>query len=250
MLITLKTRGLRGTRYLKRVTGYRVLYSLATGTTLATGRYPAAVPSALSSSLFRVIVGTLGGRKSLYTMEAADESGAAVATDAAAAPATAVAFAPPTCVDREYATYVFAGDDDALPQYVYQHRNGLCVVGVGPGHPILERIVLSVDFKVGPGGSDRSQVKVSGKKKSGAVLLRPADELCIVRCSDGTQFTLRACVTGRLIEVNQRLLQDPAALLCPAAAANSGYVCILQQKREQIANACADLKYVSGVRNP
>ena len=110
-----------------------------------------------------------------------------------------------------------ANNGTSEDQYVYQHKNGLCVVGVAAHHPLLGasssggRTVTQVDYNVGR-DRDRNKLQVSGKKKAGAVLVRPDTELCRVSCSDGTSYMLRMCVGGRLIEINKRLLSDPQLL--------------------------------------
>lgn len=37
--------------------------------------------------------------------------------------------------------------------------------------------------------------------------------ICHVTCSDGTEYPLHACVKGKLIEVNERLLKNPQLLV-------------------------------------
>ena len=139
----------------------------------------------------------------------------------------------------------------------------LCIVGVAVHHPILRegKTVASVDFGVsGKGRKDLGQVQVTGKRKlvrwasrlggaaaatvltaksvcpgqrggphpasQGAAALTQVSNLCRVSCTDGTSYMIRACVRGRLIEVNSRLVQEPGLLT--AFPDTDGFVAILQ----------------------
>ena len=63
-------------------------------------------------------------------------------------------------------------------QYVYQHHNGLCIVGLAPSHPIfqLNLTIDHIDFQIGD--KDRSQTKVRGKKKKGGDMVHPDTVIC------------------------------------------------------------------------
>ena len=113
--------------------------------------------------------------------------------------------------------------DGGEDQYVLQHKNGLCVVGVAERHPLLTPgcTVVKVDYDVGS-DRDRNQLQVSGKQKKGAIQTDPNMCLCRVSCSDGTSYLLRACVGGKLIEINTRLLRDPQLL--QRSPARDGYL--------------------------
>jgi len=74
-------------------------------------------------------------------------------------------------VERDY-THYFAldvGGEEGADQYVYQHFNTLCMVGIAPSSNAFAggRKVTKVDFDVGRGG-DKQEQKPSGKKKLGA----------------------------------------------------------------------------------
>ncbi|XP_020519110.1 protein Simiate isoform X7 [Amborella trichopoda] len=86
----------------------------------------------------------------------------------------------------------------------------LCVIGLAPTHASLsEGGVTSVDFNVGK--SDRSEIKVTGKRKKNAQLLEPNSALCKVYASDNI-YIARCCIKGSLLEVNNRLIKEPGLL--------------------------------------
>jgi len=58
-----------------------------------------------------------------------------------------------------------AGNTQEAHEYVYQHTNGICIVGLAPKHPALRegRSIVKVDYNI----SKRSRLdnKVYGKQK-------------------------------------------------------------------------------------
>eukprot|EP00960_Hanusia_phi_P045303 757153-Hanusia_phi.AAC.13 len=74
--------------------------------------------------------------------------------------------------ERDYSHYfaINVGGQEGADQFVYQHFNSLCVIGLAPSHLALRhgRKVVAVDFDVGRSG-DKSDVKPSGKKKNGSL---------------------------------------------------------------------------------
>ncbi|CAN6481224.1 unnamed protein product [Victoria cruziana] len=137
---------------------------------------------------------------------------------------------PPSAVDCNFAHYFVV--DFLKPghdQYIYRHANGLCVVGLAPTHVALaeEGGITAVDFNTGK--TDKSEMKVIGKRKKNAQHLQPNSALCKVIANDKI-FIVRCCVKGSLLEVNDRLLKEPALL--NTVAAREGYVAILMPKPE------------------
>ncbi|XP_011621055.1 protein Simiate isoform X5 [Amborella trichopoda] len=134
---------------------------------------------------------------------------------------------PPSAVDSNYVHYFIA--DFLKPghdQYIYRHANGLCVIGLAPTHASLsEGGVTSVDFNVGK--SDRSEIKVTGKRKKNAQLLEPNSALCKVYASDNI-YIARCCIKGSLLEVNNRLIKEPGLL--NSSASREGYLAIIMPK--------------------
>ncbi|KAK9748541.1 hypothetical protein RND81_02G065300 [Saponaria officinalis] len=135
---------------------------------------------------------------------------------------------PPSSVVTNFVRY-FALDfmKPGHDQYVYRHANGLCVIGLAPTHVALksEGGVSSVDFNVGK--SDRSEFKVTGKRKKNAQHFQPNSILCNVQSGD-TSYIIRCCVKGSLLEVNNRLMNNPGLL--NTSADRDGYVAIVMPR--------------------
>lgn len=152
-----------------------------------------------------------------------DETRALVVPDAADLPAS-----PPSAVEANFARYFIADfPNPGHDQYVYRHPNGLCVVGLAPAHVAFkeEGGITAVDFNVGK--SDRSEMKVTGKRKRNAQHLQENSALCKV-CVNDKSFVVRCCVKGSLLEINDRLIKQPDLL--NTAADREGYIAIFQPK--------------------
>lgn len=112
-------------------------------------------------------------------------------------------------------------------QYVYRHANGLCVVGLASTHLAFKDKggITAVDFNVGK--SDRSGMKVTGKRKKNAQHFESNTALCKV-CTNGDSYIVRCCVKGSLLEVNERLIKQPELL--HSSADREGYIAIIMPK--------------------
>ena len=98
----------------------------------------------------------------------------------------------------------------------------VCVVRLGPAHPILAegRVVSKVTFTV-------SISQVSGKKKKGAAEVMADDVVGSVLCEDGEAFPIVAGVRGKVIELNE----DPAAV----TEGRNGYLLIILAHHKDVA---------------
>lgn len=106
------------------------------------------------------------------------------------------------------------------------HSNRISVVTLAPSHPLLlnKKTVKSVSFQVSD-NINRLDNKVSGKAKHGAQMLNPASPLLIVECTDSTKYTIRSPVPGKLVEVNDELINKPSLLSdCPT---DKGFIAII-----------------------
>ncbi|KAJ4845639.1 hypothetical protein Tsubulata_021157 [Turnera subulata] len=128
---------------------------------------------------------------------------------------------PPSSVQTNFISY-FAADfmKPGHDQYVYRHANGLCVIGLAPTHVAFkdEGGITAVDFNVGK--SDRSGMKVTGKRKKVAFLYSSLE--------NSSSFLDKCCVKGSLLEVNDRLIKQPGLL--NSSADREGYIAILMPK--------------------
>ncbi|GBN88347.1 hypothetical protein AVEN_53730-1 [Araneus ventricosus] len=82
-----------------------------------------------------------------------------------------------------------------------------------PNHPILKENldVISVKFESNR-NVNRLSNKVSGKFKRGGQKLSERSVLCSVKCSDDREYSLYSCISGTLVEVNEKLLENPNLL--------------------------------------
>jgi glycine cleavage system H lipoate-binding protein len=122
-------------------------------------------------------------------------------------------------VDKYYTRYYIpnVGQKEGEDQYVYEHPNSLLIVGIAPTHKMFQnRKVVKIDFNVAK--QDRSKSVVKGKRKKGGIILKPEANLAQVTCDDGTEYMLKACVPGTLLEVNERLIQQPDLLMTKSAS--------------------------------
>ncbi|CAM8939608.1 unnamed protein product [Rhodiola kirilowii] len=122
---------------------------------------------------------------------------------------------PPSSVEFNFARY-YAPDfiKEGHDQYVYRHANGLCVIGLAPTHVAFkdEGGVIEVDFNVGK--SDRSSMKVTGKRKRNAQHFESNTALCKVNTKAASYIV--------------RLSNQPELL--NASAERDGYIAIIMPK--------------------
>uniref|UniRef100_A0A5S6QJ27 Actin-binding transcription modulator n=1 Tax=Trichuris muris TaxID=70415 RepID=A0A5S6QJ27_TRIMR len=92
-----------------------------------------------------------------------------------------------------------------------QHNNGVCVICLAPSHPLVRQrdttFVQDVNFRVRD-NLNRLDNTVKGRKKRSAQQLCPDSVLCRVTCSNGSQFSIRAGLKAKLIEVNAAIQHD------------------------------------------
>ncbi|GBN46789.1 Protein Simiate [Araneus ventricosus] len=115
----------------------------------------------------------------------------------------------PSVTERYFKTKIFAEYDEC----VLIHSNRLCLITIGPNHPILKENldVISVKFESNR-NVNRLSNKVSGKFKRGGQKLSERSVLCSVKCSGDREYSLYSCISGTLVEVNEKLLENPNLL--------------------------------------
>ncbi|GMY28205.1 protein Simiate isoform X1 [Fagus crenata] len=135
---------------------------------------------------------------------------------------------PPSAVQSNFVSY-FAPDfmKEGHDHYIYRHANGLCVIGLASTHVAFKDKsgITAVDFNVGK--SDRSGIKVTGKRKKNAQHLDSNSALCKVGTNDAS-YIVRCCVKGSLLEVNDRLIKQPGLL--NSSAEREGYIAIIMPR--------------------
>lgn len=90
------------------------------------------------------------------------------------------------------------------------HSNKICLVTLAPSHPVFGEENLTIDYQVG--NLDRTKNMVKGKGKKGGQHLENNSILCKITGSNGKVYDVRSCIKGKLIEVNENLIENPNLL--------------------------------------
>ncbi|KAM4688982.1 protein Abitram [Discoglossus pictus] len=115
---------------------------------------------------------------------------------------------------------------------VLQHSNRICVITLAECHPLLQngKTIKKINYQISANCS-RLQNKVSGKSKRGAQFLTEFAPLCRITCSDDEEYTIYSCIRGRLLEVNENILQNPGLL--KEKPSTEGYIAVVLPKFEE-----------------
>uniref|UniRef100_A0A8C1JHQ6 Protein Abitram n=1 Tax=Cyprinus carpio TaxID=7962 RepID=A0A8C1JHQ6_CYPCA len=96
---------------------------------------------------------------------------------------------------------------------ILQHSNRICVITlISDGCSLLKN-------------------KVSGKSKRGGQSLTEFAPLCRITCTDEQEYTVFSCIRGRLLEVNEAILNKPDLLL--EKPSTEGYIVVILPKFEE-----------------
>lgn len=95
---------------------------------------------------------------------------------------------------------------------VLAHSNRIAIVTIAPTHDILrlKKNVTKIDF--GADKINRLENKVKGKWKKGGQKVQNQSVLCSIECDDGSIYKISACITGKIIEINRQLIEEPGLL--------------------------------------
>ncbi|XP_044192187.1 protein Abitram [Thunnus albacares] len=140
----------------------------------------------------------------------------------------------PSVIDRYYTRW-YRADMKGKPcedHCILQHSNRLCVITLAETHPVLQngRTIKNINYQISNGCS-RLNNKVSGKSKRGGQFLTDFAPLCRITCTDETEYTIYSCIRGRLLEVNENILETPALLL--EKPSTEGYIAVILPKFEE-----------------
>lgn len=161
-----------------------------------------------------------------------------------------------TAYTRRYVLDV--GGVERHDQYMLMHPNGLVLVGIAPSHALFHAhlahgsakaggavtpkpVLRSVDYALG--GTRSVAAMPSGKRKRGGDVFTSDDILCrlVVRVRRKGEeeeeeevdeiYEPRACIRGKLLEVNDALLDTcPSPLI--SHCGSEGYLCVLLPRDE------------------
>ena len=129
----------------------------------------------------------------------------------------------PSVLQRYFQTHLVGNDD----QVVHVHHNGIAILAVHKTHPLLNKKITNLTFR-SDDAKNLYQNNVTGKNKTGATFLQPRDRICSVKTSDGAETDLYACVRAYVIEINQRLVEQPQML---GHSSGIGWIAILKPQR-------------------
>ncbi|XP_069769391.1 protein Abitram isoform X2 [Narcine bancroftii] len=123
---------------------------------------------------------------------------------------------------------------------ILQHSNRICVITVAESHPVIEsaKNIKRISYQISANCS-RLQNKVSGKSKRGGQFLTELAPLCRITCEDGEEYTIYSCIRGRLLEVNENILQHPSLL--QEKPSTEGYIAVVLPKFEESKSITQDL---------
>lgn len=137
----------------------------------------------------------------------------------------------PSVVDR-YFTKLYPRDYPDL--CLLLHSNGIVLVTLSENHQLIKcrsTVITSVDYQV-TNKLNRQDNKVVGKGKRGAQVIMPESILCRIKSADGTEFRVRGCIKGKLVEMNERLVDSPEVL--NQSGSNPAYIAILLVEKTQV----------------
>uniref|UniRef100_A0A4W6CT24 Protein Abitram n=1 Tax=Lates calcarifer TaxID=8187 RepID=A0A4W6CT24_LATCA len=139
----------------------------------------------------------------------------------------------PSVIDRYYTRW-YRADMKGKPcedHCILQHSNRICVVTLAETHPILQngRTIKNINYQISNACS-RLNNKVSGKSKA-VQFLTDFAPLCRITCTDETEYTIYSCIRGRLLEVNENILETPSLLL--EKPSTEGYIAVILPKFEE-----------------
>lgn len=113
-----------------------------------------------------------------------------------------------------------------IHQRISFHSNRICLISLAEHHPIIKnrkritKIDCNVDEK-----TDRLKNAASGKGKRGAQRLVPESVLCNLVCDDGEVFPVYSCIKGKLVEINENLIENPNLVV--EKPVSDGFVALL-----------------------
>lgn len=114
-------------------------------------------------------------------------------------------------------------------QCIMFHSNRLCLLALAPTHPVMseDKTIERVEFTFdGHERIDRLTNQLRGKGKKGGQKLQKYAPVCAIICSDGIKYVITACISSRLIEVNQAI--SNRFDLIKTKPLSSGFIAIVQ----------------------
>lgn len=134
----------------------------------------------------------------------------------------------PSVVERYYTKhYYFPNDNIDNAHTVLNHSNGICLIGLADTHEAVKKGIKSLTYDVG--NFDRSKNQVVGKAKRGALNLQNTTTLAEITCEDGSTYRIYSALQGKLVEVNERIVENPKLI----GTDGDGYVAVVLPKLDK-----------------
>ncbi|KEG12292.1 hypothetical protein DQ04_01831100 [Trypanosoma grayi] len=123
------------------------------------------------------------------------------------------------------------------------HSNGLCVLCLDESHAAVRAFkqtdiiqhsddgaklgVSSVVFGSGRGNSRMAPgaIQVVGKRKKNAIICQEDTKVCIITMTDGTVYSIPACIDGFVLELNPAIMERPELIV--QAPTVEGYIAVI-----------------------
>ena len=134
----------------------------------------------------------------------------------------------PTPLERQFSRFY----NREKEQYVHLHKNNsVCMIGLSANHDLVKAGVSKVEFSKAACSSE-----ALGKRKRGALGMRPDTMVCTITVSDGTSHRIDALVNADLVEINQRLSNQPELVSIDPEGA--GFLCVALTRAENDMGKC------------
>lgn len=116
----------------------------------------------------------------------------------------------PSFIERYFTKYYRTNvhNESKNDLLVLVHSNRICVLTLSEHHPIIANN-LTVE-RVEPLTSINQSM--SGKSKRGADYVQPNKLLYRIVCSENQQFIICAGIKGRLVEMNEQIVENPSLI--------------------------------------
>lgn len=153
----------------------------------------------------------------------------------------------PTPSERYFDIRVMSGTDrsswfgEVGDQCIMFHSNKVCLICLAPTHDVItqDKTVSKIDYRFeGYENIDRVQSKPQGKSKKGCQKMHKNSPVCAMHCSDGTKYVITACMNSRLLEVNERIVENPE--LVKRYPLSRGFIAITQPNNWKLMNEIKD----------
>ena len=91
--------------------------------------------------------------------------------------------------------------------YYYLHTNNLVIIGITKELLQKHKKIKNINFRLKEKYEKMDFANlVKGKKKKGGIPLSPDMKICDIEFEDGFVFLLRSRIKGKIIEINEKLL--------------------------------------------